>query len=81
MKQKKAINVNEIRKRINLSFSLKDTDEYKVILISQYQMKINKKQTLTGASLLKYLIIKGLNEINKEFGEVDLVLKKEGVMK
>ena len=44
-------------------------------------MKINKKQTLTGASLLKYLIIKGLNEINKEFGEVDLVLKKEGVMK
>jgi hypothetical protein len=81
MKQKKVINVNEIRKRINLSFSLKDTDEYKVILISQYQMKINKKQTLTGASLLKYLIIKGLNEINKEFGEVDLVLKKEGVMK
>ncbi len=81
MKQKNTINVNEIRKRINLSFSLKDTDEYKVVLISQYQMKINKKQTLTGASLLKYLIIKGLNEINKEFGEVDLVLKKEGVMK
>lgn len=81
MKQKKSINVNEVRKRINLSFSLKDMEEYKVILISQYEMKINKKQTLTGPSLLKYLIIKGLKEINKEFGEVDLVLKREGVMK
>ena len=43
---KKSINVNEVRKRINLSFSLKDMEEYKVILISQYEMKIKQKQTL-----------------------------------
>lgn len=79
MKQKKKINT--IRKRVNLSFSLKDIEEYKVLLVSKYEVKINKKQTLTGSSLIKYLILKGLNQINKEFGEIDWILKKEGVLK
>lgn len=70
------------RERINLSFSFKDFDELKVILINRkrYELKINERQTLSGPGLLKYLIAKGLKDLNKKYGEIDYILRKEKLL-
>ncbi len=69
----------EIRERINLSLSLKNSDEFKILLINKkrYTLKINEKISLSGPGLLKYLIFKGLRDLNKKYGEVDKILKLE----
>ncbi len=70
------------RERINLSFSFKDFDELKVILINRkrYELKINERQTLSGPGLLKFLIAKGLKDLNKKYGEIDYILRKEKLL-
>lgn len=70
------------RERINLSFSFKDFDELKVILINRkrYELKINERQTLSGPGLLKYLIAKGLKDLNNKYGEIDYILRKEKLL-
>ncbi|BBH54711.1 hypothetical protein [Fluviispira sanaruensis] len=82
MKTKKNENKGRDRVRINLSMSLKDDNELAVILINRnrYELKVNNRMTLSGPSLLKYLINNGLKELNKKYGEIDWILKKERIL-
>nr|BFD33495.1 hypothetical protein GTC16762_31140 [Pigmentibacter ruber] len=81
-RKNKQIENRKERERINLSFSFKDFDELKVILINRkrYELKINERQTLSGPGLLKYLIAKGLKDLNKKYGEIDYILRKEKLL-
>ena len=66
------------RQRICLSFSLRDFTESKVAFIdsNKLELKINNKIKLSRGKLWKYLILKGLNELDTEYGEITLISNK-----
>lgn len=70
------------RERINLSLSLKNHDELKIILINKnrYPLKINERMRLSGPMLCKHLMLIGLEVLQNQFGEVNEYLRKEKVL-
>ncbi len=67
------------RDRINISLSEKKMEEYKMIILirKKYDLKINGRMRLSGPLLFKHLMLLGLQEIDKKYGEVERILKKE----
>jgi hypothetical protein len=79
MKPKERISKLE-RERINLSLSARNKQERKIILINKmkFNLKISERMTLSGHSLIKYLILIGLEKLENDFGEINEIFKKKG---
>ncbi len=69
--------------RINLSFSNKNIKDKKLLTIykNKHRLKINKNLCLKGNQLYKYLLIIGLEQLEKRYGEVYEIFKSEGLLK
>lgn len=68
------------RERINLSLSIKNKHERKIILLNKmkFDLKVNERMSLSGHNLIKYLIIIGLEKLENDFGEINEIFKKKG---
>lgn len=79
MKPKERISKLE-RERINLSLCARNKQERKIILINKmkFNLKISERMTLSGHSLIKYLILIGLEKLENDFGEINEIFKKKG---
>jgi len=75
--QKLTDNEKHHRERIYLSLSLRKIEEATIALIHEkkYKIKINEKTCISGAMLWKYLINKGLEEIDEKFGQIKKIKK------
>lgn len=69
------------RERINLSFSVKSSDDKKIIILKKnnIEIKVNDRQYLSGAKLLKYLLLIGIDELEKQYGEINNKINKSYV--
>jgi hypothetical protein len=70
------------RERINLSLSHKRIEEATIAIINKkkYKIKISEKRHISGAMLWKYLITKGLEEIDEKFGQIRKIKKLENII-
>lgn len=67
------------RKRINLSLSLDNSEERKIILINKmkFNLKVSDRISLSGHDLIKYLILIGLDKLNDEYGQVNKIFSQK----
>lgn len=83
-KEEKRVNKNNetTLSRINLSFSNKNITDKKLLTIykNKHRLKINKNLCLKGNQLYKYLLIIGLEQLEKRYGEVHEIFKSEGLL-
>ena len=70
------------RERIIISYSLRKYDDLKVlkILSNDHEIKINENLKLKKSNLCKYLIQKGLEDLDKKYGQIHEILKKENMI-
>lgn len=61
------------RERINLSFSAKSSDDNKIIMLKKHniEIKVSDRQCLSGAKLLKHLLLIGIEVLEKQYGEIN----------
>ncbi len=81
--RKKRVKPSQLeRERINLSLSIKNHDERKIIIINKkrFSLQINERMRLSGPMLCKHLILIGLEVLQTQFGEVNEYLRKEKVL-
>ena len=80
--QKLTDNEKTDRERIYLSLSFKRVEEATIAIINKnkYKIKINEKLHISGAVLWKYLISKGLEELDEKFGQIREIKKIENII-
>jgi hypothetical protein len=67
------------RERINLSLSLQNSEERKIILLNKmkFNLKVSERISLCGHDLIKYLILIGLDKLNEEYGQVNKIFSNK----
>lgn len=67
------------RERINLSLSLDNTEERKIILLNKmkFNLKVSERISLSGHDLIKCLILIGLDKLNEEYGQVNKIFSNK----
>lgn len=67
------------RERINLSLSLQNSEERKIILLNRmkFNLKVSDRISLSGHDLIKYLILIGLEKLNSEYGQVNKIFTQK----
>jgi hypothetical protein len=70
------------RERFTLSYSLRRYEDLKIITILQNEqgIKVNDHLNLKKSFLCKYLIKIGLEVLDKKYGQIKEILKKENML-
>lgn len=70
------------RERVHFSLSYRRIEEATIAVIfkKKYKIRINDQLSISGAMLFKYFITKGLEEVDKKYGQIREIKKLEGII-